>query len=205
MTPFSQYKGWLAEGGIRNALVVSGPAVKRPKGSINHGVVHVGDFMPTLLEVAGASYPKTHAGNELPPLIGKSLGPLLAGRTDSIRTDQDYLAWEVFGNRAVRQGDWKLRWQFKPYGKGDWELFNVAADPAERKDVASQHPDKVRALTALWDDYVKTNNVILPSRGPFETLEDQLPMRVPVEAGFPPLIYKRQFGPPQDMLADPKP
>jgi arylsulfatase len=205
MTPFSQYKGWLAEGGIRNALIVSGPTVKRPKGGINHGLMHVGDIVPTLLEVAGTPYPKIHGGHELPPLIGKSWGPLLAGRTESIRTDQDYLAWEVFGNRAVRQGEWKLRWQFKPYGKGDWELFNVAADPAERNDLAARHPDKVRALTALWDDYVKANNVILPSRGPFETLEDQLPMRVQVEAGFPPLIYKRQFVPPQDLLADPKP
>jgi arylsulfatase len=205
MTPFSQYKGWLAEGGIRNALVVSGPAVKRPKGSINHGLMHVADFMPTLLEIAGTGYPKTHDGRELPALIGKSLVPLLAGQADSVRTGQDYLAWELFGNRAVRQGEWKLRWQIKPYGKSEWELFNVAKDPAERKDLAAQNPDKVKAMVALWDDYVRTNNVIVPGRGPFETLEDQLPMRVPVEAGFPPLIYKRQFVPPQDMLADPKP
>jgi arylsulfatase len=205
MTPFSQYKGWLAEGGIRNALVVSGPAVKRAKGSLNHGVMHVADLMPTLLEVAGASYPKSNQGRELPPLIGKSWMPMLSGKADTIRTDKDYLAWEVFGNRAVRQGDWKLRWQFKPYGKGEWELFNVAKDPAERKDVAAQNPDKVKALMALWEDYVKTNNVILPSRGPFETLEDQLPMRVPVDTGFPPLIYKRQFVPPAGAVADPKP
>jgi len=211
MTPFSQYKGWLAEGGIRNALVVSGPAIKRPKGSLNHGVMHVADLMPTLLEVAGASYPKTNQGRELPPLIGKSWMPMLSGKADSIRTDKDYLAWEVFGNRAVRQGDWKLRWQFKPYGKGEWELFNVAQDPAERKDVAAQNPGKVKAMTALWDDYVKANNVILPNRGPFETLEDQLPMRVPVDTGFPPLIYKRQYVPPKDYVApkdrvaDPKP
>lgn len=205
MTPFSQYKGWLAEGGIRNALVVSGPAVKRAKGSLNHGVMHVADLMPTLLEVAGASYPKSNQGRELPPLIGKSWMPMLSGKADTIRTDKDYLAWEVFGNRAVRQGDWKLRWQFKPYGKGEWELFNVAKDPAERKDVAAQNPDKVKALMALWEDYVKTNNVILPSRGPFETLEDQLPMRVPVDTGFPPLIYKRQFVPPKEMVVEPKP
>jgi arylsulfatase len=205
MTPFSQYKGWMAEGGIRNALIVSGPAVNRPKGSINHGLMHVADIMPTLLEIAGTGYPKSHQGRELPPLIGTSWNRMLAGQADSVRTDRDYLAWEVFGNRAVRQGDWKLRWQFKPYGKGDWELFNVATDPAERKDVAAQNPDRVKALVALWDDYVETNNVILPSRGPFETLEDQLPMRVQVEAGFPPLIYKRQFVPPAEMLADPKP
>jgi arylsulfatase A-like enzyme len=204
MTPFSQYKGWLAEGGIRNALIVSGPVVKRPQGSLNHGVLHVADVMPTLLDVAGASYPRTHQGRELPPLIGKSWMPMLAGKADSVRTDQDHLAWEVFGNRAVRQGEWKLRWQYKPYGKGDWELFNVARDPAERNNLAAQNPDKVKALVAVWDGYVKANNVILPSRGPFETLEDQLPQRVPVETGFPPLIYKRQFLPPKDLLADPK-
>jgi arylsulfatase len=47
--------------------------------------------------------------------------------------------------------------------------------------------------------------VILPSRTIFETLEDQLPQRVPDDAGYPPLIYQRQFVPPKDMTADPKP
>jgi len=205
MTPFSQYKGWLAEGGIRNALIFSGPAVKRPKGSINHGLMHVSDIMPTLLEIAGANYPMTYEGHELPAILGKSWGPVLAGQAESPRTEQDYLAWEVFGNRAVRQGDWKLRWEYKPLGKGDWELFNLAADPSERKDLAAEYPDKVRALVTLWDSYVRANNVVLPSRSPYETLDDQLPKRVPDDPGFPPLIYKRQFVPPKDMLADPKP
>jgi arylsulfatase len=205
MTPFSQYKGWMAEGGIRNALVMSGPAVKRPKGSINHGLMHVGDLMPTLLEIAGTGYPKTRDGRELPALMGKSWCPVLAGDAESIRTDQDYIGWEIFGNRAVRQGDWKLRWQWKPLGKGDWELFNLAADPVERNDLAAQYPDKVKALIALWDDYVKANNVVLPSRSMFETLDDQLPKRVPDDPGYPPLIYKKQFVPPKDMMADPKP
>ncbi len=205
MTPFSQYKGWTAEGGIRNALVVSGPNVKRPKGSINQGLMHVADLMPTLLEVAGASYPKTHDGKDLPPLMGKSWNRMLAGQAESPRTVEDYLAWENFGNRAVRQGDWKIRWEWKPYGTGDWQLFNLAEDAGERKDLAKERPDKLKALLALWDDYVRANNVILPNRSMFETLEDQLPVRVPDEAGYPPLIYKRQFVPPKDMMADPKP
>jgi arylsulfatase len=166
--------------------------------------MHVADLMPTLLEVAGTSYPKA-SQPDLPPLIGKSWGPMLAGKADSVRTDQDYLAWEVFGNRAVRQGDWKLRWQIKPYGKSDWELFNLAADPAERKDLAQERPNKLKELVALWDHYVRTNNVILPSRGPFDTLEKDMPQRVMVYPGFPPLIYQRQFVPPKDMMADPKP
>jgi arylsulfatase len=206
MTPFSQYKGNLAEGGIRNALIVSGPIVKQPKGSINSkSVLHVADIMPTLLEVAGASYPKTVNGQEPPPLIGKSWLKTLAGEAESPRSEQDHLAWEIFGNRAVRQGDWKLVWQYKPFGTGDWQLFNLATDLGERHDLAAQHPEKVKALVALWDDYARANNVVLPSRVIWEQQEKRLPDRYPVVDGFPPLVYQKQFIPPPDMLADPKP
>ena len=205
MTPFSQYKGWVGEGGIRNALVISGPPVKRLKGSINHGLMHVADIMPTLLEIAGASYPETHEGRRLPALMGKSWGPMLAGQAESPRSEQDYLAWELFGNRAVRQGDWKIRWEYKPFGTEAWELFNLTNDPAERKNLAAENPGKVKAMIALWESYVRENNVILPSRTVFETMEDQLPPRVPDDAGYPPLIYKQQFVPPKDMTIAPKP
>lgn len=204
MTPFSQYKGWLAEGGIRNALIVSGPVVKRPSGSISDAVMHIADIMPTLLEAAGTTYPDTHKGRKLPTIAGKSWMPLLAGETDSIRTDDDYLAWELFGNRAVRQGNWKLRWQFKPFGTGNWELYDLASDPAERIDLSARQPDKLVAMLALWDDYVVQNNVILPSRSVFETLVDQLPPRVPDDPGYPPLINKRQFVPPAEMVKESK-
>jgi arylsulfatase len=161
--------------------------------------------MPTLLEAAGASYPKTLDGRELPALAGKSWGPVLAGQAETVRTDQDWLAWESFGNHAVRQGDWKLRWQYRSIGKGEWELFNVAADPAERHDLAAERTDKVKAMVGLWDEYVRSNNVILPSRSVFETLQDQLPPRVPDDPGYPPLIFKKQFVPPKDMMAEPRP
>ena len=202
MTPFSQYKGWLAEGGIRNALIVSGPVVGRPDGSINDAVVHIADIMPTLLDVAGTQYPDKINGSELPPITGKSWLPLLAGETDSIRSEQDYLAWELFGNRALRQGDWKLRWQWKPFGTGDWELYNLANDPSERSNLATQAPEKVAALRQLWDQYVAENNVIIPSRSVFESLENQLPKRVPDDPGYPPLINKRQFVPPPEMVKE---
>jgi arylsulfatase len=204
MTPFSQFKGWLAEGGVRNALIVSGPVVKREKGSINNGLMSVADIAPTLLEIAGAKYPEKYNGHELPPLIGKSWVQVLAGEKESPRTQQDYLGWELFGNRAIRQGDWKIRWLYKPFGKGDWELFNLANDPSERKDLAASNPDKLKEMLLLWDKYVKANNVIIPSRSPFEGLSEQLPERFPVDAGYPPLINKRQYTPPKDMMAEPK-
>ena len=199
MTPFSQYKGWLAEGGIRNALIVSGPTVERPAGSINHAVMHVADIMPTLLDVAGATYPDQRQGRDVPALIGKSWSRVLAGEAESPRKEGDYLAWELFGNRAVRQGNWKLRWQYKPYGKEAWELFDLATDPGERNDLAAEDPERVQALARIWDEYVQTNNVILPSRSPYEGLEKNMPQRFPVTDGYPPLFYKRQFVPPPEL------
>ena len=204
MTPFSQYKGWMAEGGIRNALIVSGPVVRREAGSINHGFMHVADIMPTLLDVAGTEYPDSADGRPVPAMIGKSWTDVLAGATDSPRSDTDYVGWELFGNRAIRQGDWKLRWQWRPFGTGEWELFNLANDSAERVDLAADMPGKFDEMLRLWQDYVAANNVILPSRSVFETLEDQLPPRVADDPGYPPLTYKRQFQPPADMLASPK-
>ena len=201
MTPFSQYKGWVAEGGVRNALIVSGSGVTRSSGSINHGVMHVADIMPTLLELASAEYPARRGEQELPPLMGKSWTPVLSGKVESVRSDEDYLAWEIFGNYAVRQGNWKIRWQYLPFGTEQWELFDLAEDPAERKDLAAERPDKVTALVALWDEYASEINVILPSRSVYEGLEKTLPKRFPDDPGYPPLLYQEQFVPPGDMLS----
>ena len=82
---------------------------------------------------------------------------------------------------------------------------NVALDAAERHNAAAENPGKVRELLALWEQYVRDNNVLIPDRSMYETLDDQLPPRVPDDPGYPPLIYKRQFVPPKDMTAAPKP
>ena len=204
MTPFSQYKGRLAEGGIRNAFIISGPGIERPGGSIVHALTSVADIMPTLLEVTGVDYPETVKGVPLTPMMGKSWVRLLQGEVESSRSEQDYLAWEIFGNQALRRGNWKLRWQLEPYGTGDWELFDLIADPAERFDLAAEQPAVVDELLSVWNEYVAENNVILPNRSPFEGEEDVMPQRFPVESDYPPLLYKRQFIPPQDRIAGPK-
>ena len=101
----------------------------------------------------------------------------------------------------MREGDWKL---IEFFDEGTAELYHLKSDPSEHKDLSAERPDKVKEMVALWENYVRANNVVLPSRSVFETLEDQLPPRVPDDSGYPPMIYKRQFVPPKDMLADPK-
>ncbi len=188
MTPFRLYKGWMAEGGIRSPLVVTGPRVSG-NGRINHSLLHVMDLAPTMLEIAGVEPPDTWEGRDLAPMQGKSLLKLFSAEVDAARGPENWIGFELWGNRFIRQGDWKLLWMHEPFGKGKWELFNLAEDPGERNDLAEQHPERVAKLTALWEEYVKTNGVILPDRHPFEKVSD-LPMRVPSDPRFPP--YKNR-------------
>jgi arylsulfatase len=186
MAPFRIYKGWTAEGGIRSPLIVSGPGVQG-RGELNkQAILHVMDIAPTLLELAGVQHPSTHNGREVAPMQGKSWVSMLDGRTQSPRSADDWLGWELFGNRAIRQGDWKISWLHQPIGTWDWQLFNLAQDPGEQHDLSGKFPEKTKALVALWDDYVRMNGVILGDRSPFEQARKQLPDPVLESDTYPP-------------------
>jgi len=187
MTPFRLYKGFLAEGGTRSPLIVSGPGVQGA-GKINkEAVLHVMDIAPTILELAGVQHPSTFKGREIVPIQGKSWTGMLAGRTQSPRTPDDWLGWELFGNRAIRQGDWKISWHYKPFGTWNWQLFNLAEDPGEQYDLSGKFPEKKQALIALWDQYVEMNGVIIGERSPFEGMRKALPDSVPEFDNYPPV------------------
>jgi len=186
MTPFRLYKGLLTEGGTRSPLIISGPGVKDVGGLNKEAVLHVMDIAPTLLELAGVGHPSTFKGREIVPMQGKSWVKMLDGRTQSPRTSNDWLGWELFGNRAIRQGDWKISWHYEPFGTWDWQLFNLAEDLGEQNDLSDKNPKKRKELIALWDEYVKTNGVIIGERSPFEQAFKKLPTAVPEFDNYPP-------------------
>ena len=85
-----------------------------------------------------------------------------------IRSESDWLGWELFGNRAIRQGDWKLLYLLPAAGgSGDWELIHLKHDPAEMYELSATNPEKKAALLKLWDEYVTRNGVIVSDAGPF--------------------------------------
>ena len=69
--------------------------------------------------------------------------------------ERDALYWEHEGNRAVRQGVWKL---VAKHG-GAWELYDIAKDRIESNDLAKTHPDRVAALAAKYDAWAKRAHV----------------------------------------------
>ena len=187
MTPFRLYKGWLSEGGIRSPLIVSGPGIEG-HGTLNtEAVLHVMDIAPTLLEMAGTKDSGTFKGREVAPIQGKSWAGMLAGKAQSPRTSKDWLGWEIFGNRAIRQGDWKITWQYEPLGTGDWQLFNLSDDPGEQTDLSEKSAEKKAELVALWDDYAEKNGVIIGNRSPFERAKKALPDAVVEDDNYPPV------------------
>ncbi len=187
MVPFRIYKGWVSEGGIRSPLIVSGPGVQGAGELNKKAVLHVMDIVPTMLELAGVEHPSAYQGREIAPVQGKSWAGMLAGTTQSPRTSDDWLGWELFNNRAIRQGDWKISWLYRPMGTYDWQLFNLAEDPGEQYDLSAKFPKKRKELIALWDEYVKTNGVIIGERSPFERARKGLPDPVPEFDSYPPL------------------
>jgi arylsulfatase len=189
MTPFRLYKGFLTEGGIRSPLIVSGPGV-RGAGTINRkAVLHVMDIAPTMLEFAGIRHPDTYEGRDVLPMAGESWVSMLAGESESPRGPKDWLGFEFLGMRALRQGDWKLLWLHEPWGVGDWQVFNLAEDPGEMRDLSQQNPEKKQELLAAWNAYVEQFNIIPTNRHAFEQAKKQLPGRFnPQTEEFPVLV-----------------
>lgn len=147
-TPFRRYKLWVHEGGISTPFIVRWPGVVKPN-TLTHQVGHIIDVLPTCLELAGTRYPRQFKGQEILPVEGRSLLPTFQGKA----APQPHLMfWEQDGNRAVRQGKWKLVWDDEVKR---WELYDLEADRTETKDLVAEYPAKVRELSAAYDRWAQ--------------------------------------------------
>jgi arylsulfatase A-like enzyme len=142
-TPFRRYKSWVHEGGISTPLIARWPKVIRPN-SITREVAHIIDFLPTFAEIGGAKYPAEFGGEKILPVEGLSMRPVFAGGT---RKRHERLFWEWAGNRAVREGRWKLCWD---KGVKRWELYDLIADRTETNDLAAKHAERVVRMSTRW-------------------------------------------------------
>ena len=161
-TPFRKYKHYNHEGGIATPLIAHWPARVEPRQNTGDWIetpTHVVDLMATCVDLAGADYPSTYGGQEITPLQGQSLRPLLTGQGKFAARP---LFWEHEGNAAIRVGDRKLVRQGL---RGNWELFDLKSDRTEQHDLAADHPDVADALKKQWRKWATTANV-LPKPAP---------------------------------------
>jgi arylsulfatase len=142
-TPFRRHKTWVHEGGIATPLIVHWPRGIAARGALRHDPGHLIDLAPTILELSGAGRPGGSSGAAVPEPPGASLVRSFA-RDGSVTHAE--LWWLHEGNRAIRMGDWKL----VASRSSAWELFDLSTDRAETRDLARDHPDKVRELAERW-------------------------------------------------------
>lgn len=138
--PLHGFKGSFWEGGHREPAIACWPG-KIPAGQVIDQTAMSIDLMPTLLELAGGSLPPT------PPLDGVSLAGLLLKHQPLAPRP---LYWSMKGDWAMREGPWKLIIE-----QGSVHLFNLDTDLGENHDLATQQPERAKAMRAMIESWAK--------------------------------------------------
>jgi len=125
----------------------------------------VTDITPTILELAGvsAANPSSAEVNnsvKLEPIIGRSLLPLVSAEKSRVYSSEDTIGYEIGGNAALFQGDYKITYNRGPVGDNRWHLFNIAIDPGETNDLTLAMPEKFASMQQHYQQYITSNNVL---------------------------------------------
>jgi arylsulfatase len=163
-TPYRMFKRYTYQGGVCDPLVISWPAGIRARGELRDQYHHCTDIVPTILEACGVEMPDVVNGVAQHPLSGVSMAYTFGGREAPTRKETQY--YEMFGSRAIWHDGWKAVTEHGPvsgmshFDQDRWQLFHTDVDRSEARDLADQHPEKVRELVDLWFAEAKANKVL---------------------------------------------
>ena len=156
--PFSRYKTYTREGGMRTPMIAKGPGMS--SGKMHHSYVTVMDLAPTFLDLADQTYPSSES---IRPMLGESLLPVLTGDADTVHADDYVMTLHYEGRAFVRQGRWKLVNLDPPFNESEFQLFDLIDDPGETTDLRTSHPDRYTQLLDLWHRTRRDLGIIVPS------------------------------------------
>lgn len=156
--PFRLFKAYTNEGGIRSPAFVSFPGHVQPGRS--EQVLTVKDLTPTILDFANIRQPGIEFhGHTVLPMQGMSMKPYLTGERKRVHVDDYVYGMELMGRNALRKGHWKLVYSYD-MGKGRWQLYDLAHDRAELRDLSAKRPEVLEQMLTEWAQYVQQNNVV---------------------------------------------
>jgi arylsulfatase A-like enzyme len=147
-TPYRLFKQYDHEGGIHTPMIAHWPKGIKAKGKTIQTLSHLVDLMPTILDATKVDPPNTSGGMPRIQWNGQSLLPSLQGKK---QPDPTTLFFHHAKGRALRSGKWKLVFNRDNGKKANWELYDLANDPNEIKDLAKGNPKQVKALAKIWE------------------------------------------------------
>ena len=162
----SWWKWFIGEGGVRVPMMILPPGALTDKyeraGEISNVVMSVKDIPMTILDYAGIDHPGAeYNGKKVVEPSGLSARPFLDGKTDIVRSDNDWYAFELFGNGYLMMGNYKLMKVRKGmFGDGEWHLYDVVQDPSESKALEQEMPEQFEKMMALYLQYEKDHNLV---------------------------------------------
>jgi arylsulfatase len=159
-TPFRLYKINAHRGGHSVPFVVSWPDGGLEPGALRRQFAHVTDMLPTFLEIAGVDRPDLWRGNPVLPLAGESVAATLTDASAPGRTRDVVIENE--GHRGYRRAGWEAVTRHEArtsYSAEPWELFDMASDPTQVRDLAMEDPERLAELRAAWEDAAWENQM----------------------------------------------
>ncbi|MDP6207226.1 MAG: sulfatase-like hydrolase/transferase, partial [Roseibacillus sp.] len=153
-TPFREYKHWVHEGGISTPLIAHWPEGIKGRNRWFKTPAHLIDLMATCVDLGRAKYPARKDGRKITPMEGISLRPAFE---DTALKRGKPIYFEHEGNRAVRDGKWKL---VAKGVKGPWELYDMEKDRTEMHNLAASHPEIASRMTAQYDQWANERGVV---------------------------------------------
>ena len=167
-TPFPYFKQSEHRGGQQDALVVHWPNGIASKGEIRSQYHHISDIAPTIMEAAGVERPDEYHGIEQQPFTGVPMNYSFDNADAPNTKKRQY--YEMFGNRAIWVDGWKavtlhanrMPWDVNlvaPFEDDVWELYHVAEDFSESKDLAEEFPEKLEELKKIFEEEAWANQV----------------------------------------------
>ncbi len=163
--PFSHHKGYTTEGGIVAPLIIGGKNIRAVR-PVRNDYVTVMDIAPTLLELAGVSYPETRGSERLLPMLGESMLKYLMGKQGNVHDANYSMGLELAGRAYFRKGNWKIVNVEGPYRESTFQLYDVASDPGETTNLVERFPEKFSELLAGWRQFLKTNDIRIAPEKP---------------------------------------
>lgn len=153
-TPWRLYKLNVHRGGHSVPFIVHWPAGLDPSaaGSFRRQYTYITDLYPTLLDVVGIERPDVRNGVPLKPLPGTSFQATLHD-ADAPGVHREHHV-ELHGHRGYYRDGWEavtLHRPMTPFTDAEWELYYLQEDPAELRDLATEHPEKLRELAEAWE------------------------------------------------------